>query len=363
MPARPDQSGQPDGSGRPRLALVPDDVTLGPKALPFPGELALLLRVALPLASARQRQSAVGFAVEDLIAEPLDAVHVALGPELAPGEYLAVVVQRREMDVWAARAREQGLRLVPDTLGLPIPPEGTWSVREFGGRVLVRCADGTGFCTRIEALGAFWRASGSPQVVRYGGLLPEELPSGATGIMPAGSSKATAGFNLLQGRYAGENRAAHRLALRLACVALAGLLLHVAVLAVETVGLQRLAAARASELRAAIAEVAPELPADLPLDQAMRRALPVARPAGGFLPLLAEVATVLTPAGDQLAFRSLAYDAAGGGLALLVEGPDIATLQGVEADLIAAGLAVTAGAASVRGDRAEVRFVIGGPGA
>ncbi len=363
MPARPDQSGQPDGPGRSRLALAPDGMTLGPKALAFPGELALLVRMPLPLTTTRQRQSLVRFAVEDLIAAPLDAVHVALGPELGPGEYLVAVVQRDEMDAWAARTTEQGLRLVPDTLALPIPPEGAWSALELGGRVIVRCADGTGFCTRIETLGVFWRAAGSPQVLRFGGSLPDDMPSGATGIMPASPSKATAGFDLLQGPYAPQRRGVRRMASRLAIVACAGLLAHGGVLAVETAILQRLAAARETELRATIAEFAPGLPRDLPLDQAMRRALPVAGPASGFLPVLTDVAAALAPVGAQLEFRNLGFDAAGGSLSLLVEGPDIATLQSVEADLAAAGLDVTAGAASVSGDRAEVRFVIAGSGA
>lgn len=354
----------PASSGRPRLALVADAADgLGQDALAFPGEHTLLLRAPLPLASQRQRLAAAGFAVEDLIAEPLETVHVALGPELAPGEYLVAVVRRTEMDAWAPRAAQEGLRLVPDTLGLPIPTENSWSLREIGGRVLVRCADGTGFATRVETIETFWRAAGKPQILFFGGRLPEAMPAGATGLTPAGPTEAAARFDLLQGAYARSGGGLGRAARRLAAVLAIGLLAHGAVMAAEIFALQRIAETREAELRAAIAALAPGLPADLPLDAALRRALPEAAAQGGFLPLLAQVASALEPQGEMLGFRSLGYDAASGSLSLLVEGPDLATLQQAEADLAAAGLAVSAGAASTGEGGAEVRFVVGGSGA
>ena len=196
----------------------------------------------------------------------------------------------------------------------------------------VRCADGTGFGTRIDALEVFWRAAGSPQILRFGGSLPSEMPGSATGLMPATPSKTTAGFDLLQGAYAVQAATTGRVVRRLALVAAFGLLAHVGVLAAETVLVQRIAATRERELQTAIAELAPGLPVNLPLDEVLRRALPETGPAFGFLPLLAEVAEALTPVGGQLSFRSLTFDSATGGIALLVEGPDIATLQSVEAD-------------------------------
>ena len=153
----------------------------------------------LPLASHRQRQAAAGFAVEELIAEPLEASHVVLGPELGRGEYLVVVVAHREMAVWAGRAAP-GQRLVPDVLALPVPAAGCCSVREAGGRVLVRRADGTGYATRAEHLEAFWRADGAPQVVLYGGRLPEQVPVSAPGLMPAGADAGGGALRPAAGR-------------------------------------------------------------------------------------------------------------------------------------------------------------------
>ena len=110
------------------------------------------LVMMMVLAASRRR-----FAVEELIAEPLEASHVGWGGGLGRGEYLVVVVAHREMAVWAGRAAP-GQRLVPDVLALPVPADGCCSVREAGGRVLVRRADGTGYATRAEYLEGFWRA-------------------------------------------------------------------------------------------------------------------------------------------------------------------------------------------------------------
>ena len=80
MPARPAEASAP--AARPDLRPVaPGDggaahLALGADALALPSELAHILRVPLPLAAHRQRQAAAGFAVEELIAEPLEASHV-----------------------------------------------------------------------------------------------------------------------------------------------------------------------------------------------------------------------------------------------------------------------------------------------
>lgn len=363
MPLQTDPATPASGNGRPRLTIVaPAELGLGTEAVALPSEHALLLRVALPLAAHRQRLAAIGFAVEDLIAEPLEAVHVALGPELAPGEYLAVVVRHAVMADWAPRAHAAAARLVPDVLGLPVPPEGRVSVREIAGRILVRRADGTGYAAQTEAFEVLWRADGTPQIVLFGGRLPETLPVSAAGLMPALSTDA-ARLDLLQGVYARDSGGRGRIAGRLALVIGLALAAHGAILGAETFALQGIAQEREATLRAALAARVPDLPAGLPLDAALQRALPqAADAAGGFIPLLARVSEVLAPLAGEMALRNLAYAAADGSLALLVEAPDLATLQRIESDLAAAGLAVSAGVATTGNGAAEVRYVIGGAG-
>ena len=141
------------GAARARLSVVgPEESGLGADAVALPAEECLIVRIALPLASHRQRQAAAGFAVEDLIAEPIEASHVVLGPEVGPREYLAFVVSHAAMAPRAARANKLRGRLVPDVLALPVPSPGSCSVREAFGRVMVRRPDGTGFAAPSRGL-------------------------------------------------------------------------------------------------------------------------------------------------------------------------------------------------------------------
>ena len=356
------------GPAKSPIAIVRDDLRrtavpsldLGTDAVALPTEFVHVLRAALPLPSHRQRLAAAGFAIEDLIAEPLEDTHVALGPEVAPGEYLVVAVSHRDMEGWAAQT-PPGRRLVPDVLGLPIPAKGCCSVREADGRVLVRRADGTGYATRAAMLEAFWRADGAPQVVLYGGELPDSIPVGVPGLLPPGAPGAAGQFDLLQGIHARRAAAPRAWGIRLAAVVLLALAAHVAILGADTVALKRTAAAREAALRSAIAARVPALPAGLPIEVALQRALPQppAADAGGFLPLLAEVSRVLAPMSDGVTVTSLGYRA-DDGLSLAIQAPDLATLQRIEAALLSAALAVTPGAATIADGVAETSLVVRG---
>lgn len=348
---------------KPRLSVVETvDMGLGADAMALSSEDALLVRVALPLASHRQRQAAAGFAVEDLIAEPLEASHVVLGPELAPGEYLVVVVRHAVMERYAAGASRQ--RLAPDVLALPVPAPGSCSVREVNGRVLARRADGTGFAARAAAFETFWQAGGAPKVVLFGGRLPDSVPVSATGLMPAGPPPEALGMNLFQGRHARGGAPRRRALTRLGAVLALTLAAHAAILGLDTFALRGIARDHEAALRARIAARMPDLPATVPLDAALRRVLPAesGAPDVGFLPLLARVSDALQPAAADISVRDLTFDAAEGGLDMLVEAPDLATLQQVEAALGAAGLLVSSGVATTGNDAAEARYRIGAVG-
>lgn len=365
MPPKSDQARAVPAPSRPRLSLIaPGDNGLGLGAMAFPAEAVLLLRVALPLPSHRQRLAAVGFAIEDQIARPLEAVHVALGPQTGANEYLVAVVDHAVMADWAPRARARSLRLVPDVLGLPVPPEGRIAVRETGGRILARRPDATGYATSARGFATLWRVEGMPQIVLYGGHLPEDLPVSAAGLMPP-DPVGTPGFDLLQGVYAPRQGTGARLMRRLVIIVLLSLAAHGAILGAELLALRRIAVDREAALRSAIAARAPDLGAGMPLDEALRRAVPEAAGAAGsgFLPLFAEVSQVLAPFTGDIALRNLAFAEADRSLAFLIEAPDLAALQAIEAALSGAGLAVEAGVATTGNGAAEARYVIRGPGA
>ncbi len=347
-------------SSRSRLSVVgPDGANLGADALALPTEEALLVRISLPLSSQRQRRAAVGYAVEDLIAEPLEASHVVLGPELAPGEFLAFVVSHGAMQPRAARAKKLRARLVPDVLALPVPAQGSVAVHEALGRVLVRRPDGTGFATPIENFAALWRADGAPQIVLYGGRLPDGIPVGASGLIPSAPTPEALAVDLLEGPYIRDNRGRRRLFGGIAAMVALAVGAYAASFAADTYALTRIATEREAALRAELAIRVPGVGPDTPLDLALRRAMPAAEQPGLFLPLLARVSEALQPVGGTISLRTLAFDASDGSLALTIEAPDLETLQTAESHLTAAGLAVASGVATTSDAGAEVRTVIG----
>lgn len=359
--ASPELASGPVPAARSPISLVQaPEAGLGPDAIAVPSEGVTLARVSLPLATQRQRLAAAGFAVEDMIAEPLEAVHVAVGPELASGEYLVAVLRRTAMDTWAAKTDMRRKRLVPDVLALPVPVPGSVSVREGRGRVLVRRADGTGFATRVDAFETFWRAEGAPQIVLFGGGLPEGLPVGASGLMPAVATPEAMAFDLMQGPWAPGHGKGRKMALRLAAILGVTLAVHVGILGAKMIATQRIAAERVASLRAELVSRVPGLPADADLDVALRRALPSAHDTdgAGFMPLLSRISVAMLSAVGPVSIRNMQFIAAEGSLAILVEAPDLATLQGVENSLLAAGLMVEPGVATTGNGLAEVRYVI-----
>lgn len=357
VPLETDDAGLPTGRSRPSLV----NPGLGPDAKGVPTEQTLLLRVALPLPSHRQRQAAVAFAVEDMIGEPLDVCHVALGPEITAGEYLVMVVKRSAMVEWTASLRGTRQRLVPDVLGLPVPVEGGLSVLEMNGRVLVRRADGTGYATGNCAFEAFWRAEGAPRIALYGGQLSGSIDADASGIMTAVPTPEAVQVDLLQGVFAQPDSAMRGLVWRLGLVALVALVLHGCLWSAKIMALRDIAQAREVSLRAELAARVQGLPTDAPLELAMRRAMPSDEAGGGgFLKLFARVSDTLEPFKGEIAVRNLVFDGSASSLALLLEAPDLATLQAIEADLAATGLVVSAGVATTGNGAAEVRYVIEG---
>ena len=171
------QADQPEHS-HPALHGMDDD-GVGGDAIAIPCEHVLLARIKLPPAAGRQLQAATRSALEGLIADPVDEVHIVPGRELGQGEFLVAVLRHAVMEEWAPRADATNSRLVPDVLALPIPPTGSLFMREAGGRILlVRLADGTGFATGTLAFPTFWRAAGMPEIVLLGGQLQGSfLPS------------------------------------------------------------------------------------------------------------------------------------------------------------------------------------------
>lgn len=322
---------QPDGRA---VALVPT-------------EAVLLLAVALP-GTAGQRRAALPFAVEERVAEPVEALHVVLGAATAPGTWLAGAVARTQMERWLAALDAAGhgpAHLLPDALRLPVPPAGMWHVAALGARVVVRLDDGTGFACRDALFPALWADAGSPPLTPFGDAAPPGLPPPARcEALPPLDALA---LDLRSGAYAPPAPPLTRAVRRAAAVAAAGLVAHTLLLAADARVLAVRAAAHRERAEALLRQALPGTP--LPDDD---RLLPAAGGRDPLLPLLVRTAAALQPAGG-IGWSRLAWNAADARLTLGLRADDIAGLQRAVAALAAAGLAPVSGATTAGTGRAD----------
>lgn len=318
-----------------------------------PSEHVLMLPVELPLASHRRRLEALPFAIEDRLAEPLEALHVALGGALGGHRYLAGAVRHETMRRWVAALEAAGLghaALVPDALALPVPPAGAWSVDFAAGRAVVRTDDGAGFAVSEAQLRTVWAAAGKPSCVVFGDPLPRDLPQepAETVLEPLARRLLSPALDLRQGPYARRRAALSPLRRRVAIVAASGLLAHGAIAAAETVALRGIAAEREAETRSLLAIAAPGRPIGEDVVTAAADMLPAGSAAPGrFVPLLARALAAVAPTGVGL--RSFSFDAREGTLALDVAAKDAADVRRAEGALAAAGLNPTSGRPTAEG--------------
>lgn len=295
----------------------------GPATVLVPGEAVRLLGVDLPLPTRAKRLAALPFAVEDLIAEPIDSVHLALGIELSPRRFLVGVVRHDRMAEWIARIEAEGLghaALVPNALALPPPATGEWAVELGETRALVRAGDGTGFAIPAPLLRTAWEAAGKPRTIAYGTALPADMADSADvlALDPLARRLLAPALDLRQGLYA-VRRTGTGFWRRMATVAVLGLLAHVVIAALDTVALRGIADARAAETRDLIAAKAPgtTLPED-GLASAVADLLPRPGAGGGANPFLgaaARLSGALAPLGADLSVRTMRTE----GMSLIVD--------------------------------------------
>lgn len=334
---------------------------VGPASVLVPTEDVLLLAVELPLAGTARRRAALPFMVEDRIAAPLDAVHIALGGALAKTTYLVGVVRHDIMAGWAARLGDAGLdhaSIVPDALLLPVPAPGHWHVAGAADRLVVRTDTGIGLAVPAGRFAAVRAAGGSLPCIVFGPP-PVDLPMAtAAAAGPDVMALASPPLDLRAGPYAPPPRALPRTVRRAAAVVGLGLLAHTALLAADARAAATAAAHRRTRTEALMRATLPGaiLPGaahTVDLD----RLLPAGH--GRLLPLLARAAAALQPVGG-LGWSKLGWSATDDRLTLGVEAGDIGGLQRAQAALAAAGLDPASGAVTAGENRAEGEFVVRG---
>lgn len=333
--------------------VLTDAAWTGPPVVLVPTEDVRLLPVDLPIANRARRVAALLFALEDEVAEPIEALHAALGEELSPGRYLAGVVRHDRMAQWCEAIDAAGLEaaaVLPDALSLPPADPGCWSVAATADRIVVRGFDGAAFALPASAFLAVWQTADRPKLISYGESLPPELLSepGTAGWLGPSISAGPIALDLRQGRYASRPDRAPWLK-RLLLVAMIGALGHAAIYTAENVALTVIADARRTEVADLVGAAGGPISGDLAATaEAM---LPRTGDASGLLPLLGQAAKALQPVGQTVAFQSVAYERATG-LTIEVEASDLASLQEVESALRGAGLGPVSRGAAAEGGRA-----------
>jgi general secretion pathway protein L len=330
----------------------------GPATVLVPTEAVRLIAVDLPLANRAKRLAALPFAVEDMIAEPIDSVHLAIGAEIAPKRYLVGVVRHDRMAEWIVRIEDAGLdhaALVPDALALPRPAEGEWAVDLGAARAVVRSGDGTGFAIPAPMLRTAWDASGRPPAIAYGAALPGDMAATTDDITidPLGRRLLSPALDLRQGLYARRRRAAPGVARRLAMIVGFGVLAHTGIAAADTLLLQRIADRRVEETRTLVAAMVPGANLgsdDLAGDVAEMLPSPGAAKRGDdpFLPAATRISSALAPLTGQVPVKAMTFS--GGVLTIAIDSTDPALATRINAALRDAGVQATvaAGADGIR---------------
>ena len=123
--------------------------------LVLPADDVLLAETVVPGGSAARAQQAVPYALEEQLADDVDALHFALGPKGKNDTYPVAVVGCDLMDTVTEQCQAAGLRpteLVPETLALPLLPDNgsdsrTWTALLDKDNAVVRLNGNKGFAT------------------------------------------------------------------------------------------------------------------------------------------------------------------------------------------------------------------------
>ena len=325
-------------------------------------ETALLLNVTLPKMAASQRKAAVQFAIEDKIAQPLDQVHVVLGPKIHDDDtsaaWLVAVISNAVMESHVATQPANAGVMLLDVLALQVPVDGEWMVLAERTRVLVRLPDWSGFATTTAMLPIFWQAAGCPKIILLGGVLPDELPVAAHIALEKFIDPKLLKFDLRSSRFARPGAGLPKGARAIALVLAVAIMGHLSLLALDIIGLRRVAAAQETALRLALEAAGQPVVGDI--DSTLTTVLTAqGKPESGeFLPLLAQSFGAIGPQAGQLQIRDLRFAEGQNALTLTIEAPDLAALQSAETAFASAGLQVSAGAATTADGAAEAQMTL-----
>lgn len=331
--------------------------------LVLPVEAVTACAVNLPTRKARWLRQALPFAVEELLAEDVELMHLALGEQLADGRHRVFAVRRSWLAGWLALCTTPPQAIAVDADLLPGPgtallaAHGRWLL---GGENVARMAVQAQDWPQLSPLCA------QPQMAWSG---PERAS-----LQPVDDSQVVADpfvwlaqqplrNNLAQGEFAVQGGAGHWQRWRplLAVVGL-WLVLQWGFNLAQGWHLQRQAEAYATDSAALYKELFPQDRKLVNLRAQFDQHL-LASAGGGqtrLLGLLAQVSGALAAGGGQVQISQVDFSEARGDLAMQVQAPGFAELERLRERLQGSGLLVQLGSASREGTGVSARVVIGG---
>jgi general secretion pathway protein L len=335
----------------------------GSWTLVLPVEAVTSCAVNLPTRKARWLRQALPFAVEELLAEEVELMHLALGEQLADGRHRVFAVRRSWLAGWLALCPTAPQSIVVDADLLPgsgtalLPLHGRWLL---GGENVTRMALQAQDWPQLSPLCA------QPQVAWCDAQHPAPQPVDESMVVVdpyVWLAQQPLRNNLAQGEFAvqSSNGQWQRWRPLLGLVGM-WLVLQWGFNLAQGWHLQR----QADEYAAASAALYKELfPQDSKLvnlraqfDQHMQAGAGSGQTR--LLGLLAQVSGALAAEGGQVQISQVDFSEVRGDLAMQVQAAGFAELERLRERLQESGLAVQLGSASREGAGVSARVVIGG---
>ena len=332
----------------------------------LPAEVCSAVAVNLPTRKARWISQALAYAVEELLAENVDDLHLTHGDALDDGRRRVIAVRRQLLADWLADLQAQGLTIVAIHVDADLLPRDGTQLMVIGARALLGGAQEARLAFDLQQ----WpHLAGQCPSPRHGHGTPDEAPPLLDDYQPVDdpyrflAAGRAAALNLAQGDFAVKAAGSGLGRWKPALVVLA-LVLAVQLIfnLVQAWSLERQAERYAQSSRALYSELFPEdrrivnLRAQFDEHIGQRAGGP-----SGFMRLLDEVALAMTE-GVAVTVSQLDYNQARGDLALQVRASDFATLEQLRQRLGETAENVQLGSASRDGDAVSARVVVGGRG-
>lgn len=343
------------------MARSPAAVTLV-----LPAEVCSSFAVALPTRKARWVNQALAYAVEELLAENVDDLHLTHGDALEDGRRRVIAVRRQLLADWLRDLHALGLTIVAIHVDADLLPRDGTQLLFIDGRALL----GGSPEARLAFDGAQWpHLAGQCPAPVHGHGTASQAPAPLDDYRQLDNpyqflaSGRIAALNLAQGDFAIQAAGSglgrwKPVALVLVLVLAVQLLFNL----VQAWTLERQAERYAEASRALYSELFPDDQRIVNLRAQFDAHIGQSSgTSSGFMRLLNEVALALAE-GIPVSIGQLDYNQSRGDLAMQVRASDFAALEQLRQRLGETGETVQMGSASRDGDAVSARVVIGGRG-